>query len=226
MNTIFRYLIAIILLSGCTINQKDKNQKFELVYFENGDIKSYSKKEDKGKIRGLDIQFNDRHELERVGHYIDDKPFGYLGYYYKNQQIGLRQYILVGDEPYVNQFWGFDESGNVDRNFSNFFSVETSSDTILAGSEWKIRIKLDCPYFYDGMEVVFGEFDKKFNLIDSTSIRIVNSSDFEVNYEFTFMLPGIEIVRGYINNYEFLNDNTVKRNIRKNFFEKQVVVIK
>jgi len=225
MKTLINCIIILILFSGCENKLRNKNQKFEYNYFENGELKSYIS--DKEEKFGVEVLFNDNHHLELVGHFANNRPLGYVSYYYKNQQIGLRQYITIDDEAYINQYWGFDECGNIDRNFSNFFSISASSDTVSVNQEWEIEIKLDCPYYKKNMNVVFGDYNENYELRDSSSLETVEGKNFEVKHKFLFPSKGIKIVRGYIDNYELLDikEGDVCAKSRMNFFKKEVVVV-
>ena len=218
------YFVGLLTILSCSRNGKETLELFDLEVTEDNSLLRLRERTDPGNnfSIGYEIEFDGRNNLSKVAHSYSDTIIGYANYYYKQQLIHCRQYIIVENKQYVNQYWNFDESGNIDRNLSNYYSIGTSGDTVLMESPWIITVSLDCPYFNDQIELVTGDFDDMYFLIDSASIMTTRSGNNINHQNFLFKAPGIYIIRGYISDY------TLEEGVRKErrlYFEKEVLVV-
>ena len=125
MRPIFLIILLFISLWSCN-NITDEKSNIIIAYYDNENIKSISLKNDEFHDDVL-IRFNQYSELEEIGHYIDNKPVGLFSYYVDTYLLQQRQYIVVDSSKHVNQFWTFDEKGNIIMEESNYFHLSASS---------------------------------------------------------------------------------------------------
>lgn len=216
--------IGLLTIVSCSRITEDTSELFDLQFNDTTGLINIRELTDTNNdfALGYDIEFDGRNNLARVAHTYSDTIVGYANYYYKQQLIHCRQYILVGNKQYVNQYWNYDESGNIDRNLSNFYSIGSTDDTVSVGSPWYLTASLDCPYFNDKMELTTGEFDDFYTLKDTLGIITTQSENFLAHQEFRFSTPGRYTKRGYIADYTF--EKGVRKE-RRMYFKKEVVVI-
>ena len=221
---IILYFIGFLAIVSCSRNIEDTSELFDLEFNNKRELIHIRELTDTNSdfAIGYDFEFDGRNNLARVAYTYSDTIIGYANYYYKQQLIHCRQYILVGNEQYVNQYWNYDESGNIDRNLSNFYSIRSTGDTVSVGSPWCLTVSLDCPYFNNRMELTTGEFDDFYNLKDTLGIITTQSENFLAHQEFRFSKPGRYTKRGYIADYT--SEEGVRKE-RRMYFKKEVVVI-
>lgn len=214
-------LVFIIIIMSCT----NKNQSGIIIeYYKNGNINTLNHK--LSEDADLLITFNKNEDLESIGYSMDSLPIGFFSLYTKGNLYHQRQYLKINGKSYINQYWNYDENGNIDRGMSNYFSLKTSGDTVKLYKEWTLDIFLDCPYFGGAMKVYLGNFDDNYNLIDSTSLEVLDGKNNRVIKSYTFSTTGEKIITGII--YDFdksYSDTIMSQQIRKLYFKKRVIVV-
>ncbi len=223
MKTMTYILLVVVSLMSCRKDFKTKNDYLTMSYSSNGTLKSIIANDEKNE--GFHLYFTDNEQLEIVGHHADSNTVGIINHYHNNKLVRSTQKIILDGKEYVNQIWSYDEFGVLNRNESNFFSIGTHSDTIEINNFWEAEVFLDCPIFYDQMDITIGNYDNNFHLIDSTGFLSIKGEDFKCQLKIQFMHPGENIIRGVISDYILINDSSVYKKERKNFFEKKVFVI-
>ncbi len=201
-------------------------QDEELQYYENGAIKEKLNYRD-GLAHGTNIIYSVNGDIEEVGQFYNGIAIGYFTKYHRNHLYHIRQYVIIGNDSYVNQYWGFDESGNLDENYSNYYSLNVNNrDTLKLNEEVTINIKLEVPYYKEGkMELIIGNFDDFYNLTDSSTLKSIKCKNFAGTFSTKFDKPGKNYVRGFIKNLKNKNENnklfTYERDI---YFMKRFIV--
>jgi len=135
-------------------------------------------------------------------------------------------YIIKNDSSYINQVINYTDNGSVDKERSNFFTIDTYKDTIKYGEAFAVDVKLEASYYNKNMLVVFGDFDNNFNhwtYTDSISDRMDEAVDFKVHYSTTRYRKGSNVLRGiihdYISYYENDSSQNILRDVRPLYFE-------
>ncbi len=127
--------------------------------------------------------------------YLIDKKDGKLE--------AINQFITVDTIPYLNQYISFDRDGNLQKEFSHYYTLISFKDTFRVNEEISLRIELDAPKFYEGMKVVIGDYNEKYTLKAKNRCDTIIPPDgsFVVFYDFKIAIPGDTTIRGCILNY-------------------------
>lgn len=179
------FALSFIVVVGCSIKDKvveyydngathkiyyvnnGKTYGEYLEYYKNGNIKVQGNFK-KNRAHGIFKEFSIDGELLEIGNYVDDKAVGWFKFY-KNGKLKMkRQYILINDQSYINQFIVYDKSGNVVKDSSNYISAERLHQS------GKYLIKIEASMFNsDYMEILLGEFNNNFEPINSSLIDTI-----------------------------------------------------
>ena len=231
------FLITIILL-GCNMqNDKDSSQNnIDNKINENSDSLFIEKDKD-GKItskcnykqgmqHGLCQFYYNNGQVKEEGNFYFGKPLGTFKYYNEKGNIEeIREYQIVKDNSVINQILFFDGQGGIIKNKSNYIKLSMQKDTIQLGKECSLNIILEASYFKSNMNVVIGNFDAEYNLIDSLGYVKLEGKDFEVQYKFKAIKIGENVVRGIVKDYKKIYNSDTLQARRNIYFTKKYFVV-
>lgn len=149
------------------VNNGETNGEF-LEYYKNGNIKIQGYFE-RNRANGIFKEFSINGELLEIGNYVDDKAVGWFKYYRDGKVKMKRQYVLINDQPYINQYIIHDEFENILKDSSNYVSVEKTD----VSNKYIIRLEASM-FKSDYMEVLIGEFTNDFKPVNPTLIDTLN----------------------------------------------------
>jgi hypothetical protein len=205
---------------SCQREYSNSNIEKGFKYREDGDKKEISILAI-NTLNPLILRFNGFSNLEEIGHYENHVPTGLFSYFTDTYLTQQRQYIIVDTTKYVNQYWSFDNMGNINRKESNFFSISTSSDTVSIKEPLSIIAYLDCPLFEGDMNLIIGDFDEKFVLKDTSNLLFIPGVNRMVQHELYFKELGKTVIRGCIDDYKVVDGMAHSRYM---YFEKSIIV--
>jgi antitoxin component YwqK of YwqJK toxin-antitoxin module len=175
---------------------------FDIHYYESGMIKSTSKWY-KGQLNGYLVKYDESGNIHLTESYSLNKKDDYEIRYKNGGLHQIKQYTIVGDSSYLNQYMTFDDFGNIRSEKSRFFSIyyPSRSNKIKINQPVNITILLSVGAFIKGvnqMQVVTGEFDDDFNILDKQSLDTLFINDYYTELTFTFDKPGHQYAKGII----------------------------
>lgn len=233
-------LILMLILTSCDVSNTQHEYPINSNSIEFKDLKPdsvYVGKDINGKViskcsykdgvqNGLCQFYYENGEIKEEGYFMYGLPVDTFKFYdVKGKLKSIRQYEIVKGKSLLNQFKFFDESGNIIKDKSNYILLSSEKDSIELGDEYVLKIKLEAPYFKNKMDVVFGDYDTEYNLIDSINYIKLNGDNFEVEHTFKAIRSGENVIRGIVKDYkEMQNSDTIqaRRNIyfMKKYFVK------
>jgi len=200
--------------------KKGKKNGRQILYMPNGQINEVSFFSN-GLLNGQVIKYDDYGNISEIGCYHTGAENGYFAKYHNGQLFQLRQYIIINKQSTVNQYWNFDDSGNLNTNISNYFTVNYPYDSIKVNKEIFIEVSLPAPFFENSnLEIIIGDYDSNFNLIDSSSQKSFDFNGLTGNIPVSFDEKGDRYLRGIIKNIKYLDETETKRDYRLHYFEK------
>ena len=155
---------------------------------------------------GEQTSFNKESVTETKNGYRIDKKDGVLDY--------INHFITVDSISYLNQYISFDKNGNIQKDKSHYYTLMSFKDTFKVNEEISLRIELDAPKFYEGMEVLIGGYTDKYVLKKNSYCDTIRplSDPFVVFYDFKVVTPGDTTIRGCIINFSSeVNGGVYKR---------------
>jgi hypothetical protein len=99
-------------------------------------------------------------------------------------------------QPSIN----FDLDGNIIDQW-HFVIVRAEKDTVKMGETFKLKIKLINPV-NEKISFITGTFNELFRTIDDKNIDTLKSDNFEINYSEVAKKPGVNVVRGIVEDYK------------------------
>jgi hypothetical protein len=172
-----------------------------------------------GLKHGYCEYYFENNQIEEEGSYYHGNPIGLFTYYNKDGSIKeIREYEIVQGKSVINQFQRFNNDSIIDEK-SNYISL-TAKDTIKLGDKYNLRIKLEAPYFKSKMDVIIGNFDIDYNLIDSLNYSTFHGNNFIVNYNIEPKKLGQNVIRGFVKDYQEYKDSDTIRAARTIYFTK------
>jgi hypothetical protein len=235
-------ILIITILFGCD-KQVTHNESSSELIITNNDSKEESfdslhiEKDKNGKItsmcnykhglqHGLCRFYFNNGQIQEEGIYYLGKPIGTFKYYSNKGVLEqIREYQIVKGESVINQIRVFDEKGKIIKNKSNYISLLTNKDTIALGEEYFLNIKLEAPYFNNSMDVVIGNFDGEYNLVDSLNYIKLKGNNFEAQYKLKAIKSGENVIRGIIKDYKKMNNSDTLEARRNIYFTKRYFVV-
>ena len=197
-------------------------------YFENGQVKEMTEYQN-GLAHGADLTYSQDGKISEIGQFYRGKAIGYFARYHQYHLYHIRQYTIVNDESIVNQYWGFDNCGNLDKSYSKFFSLGADkTDTLKLDEDVTIIIKMDAPYFINGgMKLIIGNYNDFYVLKDSLNVDTIVCKDFYGEYRTKFQKLGKNYIRGIVRNYlDTIENNQHIIYAQDMYFEKRFIVKK
>lgn len=194
---------------------------FSITYYSTGAIKSVMNWRSNIRHGGFS-KYDENGFIKETGNYYKDKLVGYVNNYYKGKLYHSRQYLLINDEEYVNQYVNYNSEGGISGNISNFYSLFDNKDTIKVNEKHELIIKLNSPIFQEGMYVVLGDYETKDFFSKIPTLEKHYSNNFKTKLSLKFSTSGEKVIKGAIINYS--NKDSLKQN-RVQFFEKKYMVI-
>lgn len=171
-------------------------------YYESGIIESTSRRKN-GLRSGSCLKYDEKGNLFLIESYYLDKKHGSELKYNKGILNYLQQYIIVGDSSYLNQYIFYDDFGNIRKERSRFYSIlyETFGEEIRVNQNEEIEFRISYPDVINQKyqhQIVTGEFDNFFNIINSKSLDtvLVNGIFHQLTYSFGEI--GVHWVSGII----------------------------
>lgn len=179
------FMISLIVLFGCSKKERVKEYYEDgsllKTYYEiegkvNGEYREYYKNGNvkvqgifkQGKANGIFKEFSENGELIKEGHYFNDQAIGWFLYFESGKIKMKRQYILINDRPYINQFIIYGLNGEIVKDSSNYISVEKTD----VANKYIIRLESSM-FNSDYMEVLVGEFNDNFRPINPSKIDTI-----------------------------------------------------
>jgi len=192
----------------------------QLGFYFDGKIKEKSSFKN-GLYDGPRVIYDEDGNIIEKGNFEDGLKFGYFSKYHKNYLYQMVQYIIVDSTSIINQYWNFDESGNLIRNMSNYYSLKVETDSISVNKEIEIEIYLPSPFYGKGQtEINIGAFDYNFHLIDSTNYKVFPVFELKATIPIKFDQKGEQFLRGLIKNYQYIDSTQSEMEFRIQYFEK------
>jgi hypothetical protein len=193
-------------------------------YYENGNLMSVSSTINE-RYEGLIMHYYQNGKVKSIGKFHKGKAIGSHSFYSELGNLNVkRNYVIVDTVSHLNEVVYYDEHGEVLNERSNYFTLHSLKDTIDLGEEYRIKIKLDAPYFREKMLVFVGDFDSLFNHQDSLPVRVFTGGNFTVEYKFIPEKKGNGVLRGIISDYAVSEEDTSKMNERLFYFSKEYYV--
>ena len=160
--------------------------------------------------------------LKKNGNYFDNFEVGEFKYYNNDGQLKIiRNYIIVGNKSEVNEFYYFNSKGDTIKDKSNYFKIITNADTIKLGETIYFKFILEAPYFKDKMAVVFGAYDDKYNVLDSSTLDTLYGENFETSFNYLSEDTGTNVLRGYVADVKLeSNNDSIASKERRLYFSK------
>lgn len=154
---------------------KNKSTITIIDYLEDGSVHSIGNYalSDTSKKNGSVVTFFPSGKVLKIENYTDNIRNGENITFYENQILDAwyRCQILDDDLSSTNEWiYSIDSYGNIDNQLSNFYTVKRSNDTVSLGDIYRYEIDLIAYQYGDDIYSVTGEFDDKFNIIDSTTL--------------------------------------------------------
>jgi len=184
---------------------KDGNIE-ELVFWENG------------ILNGINKKFYPDGRIKEEGLFENGKTVGWCSYYSETSKLMVRrQYVIVKNASHLNQVIYFDSNGDTIDNRSMYFKI-TAPDTISYVDSFSFFIEIN-PVMQKG-EIQFhtGEYNKMFQLKDSSSIQVWGDIDFKTAAYVYPKKRGKNVVRGVIINYDLVK--SYENYVELNYFAK------
>jgi len=217
----FVYVVIILSCSSCEFDSRNSKEETGFDYKDYGNVKEISINASNTLDLPLILRFNSTNDLEEIGHYDEGTPTGLISYYVNTALRQLRQYIIVDSAKYVNQYWSFDNMGNIIRDESNYFSISISSDTVMVNEPCLITAILDCSVFDSEMNLIIGNFDENFVLKDTCDLLLIPGMNNIAKHELYFETPGEKVIRGCIDDYKIVEGMAHSRYM---YFDKIIFV--
>ena len=187
------------------------------VYYENGQIDAILNKRN-GFYNGLSKLYYENGQLEKESFYIDSVRSGKETRYFDNGNIKSVEYFInwQGSELYEGGI-EYTIDGSVLKETIRV-EIDLDKDSVLLGEEIKAKIVLKRP-IANLSKLVIGDYSDKFKLKDSISIKEVSMNNFETTYTFKSPQKGQQYLRGYVINYEIIDEKDNITRESRTYFE-------
>lgn len=212
--------------SGDSIDTIDVFQNGEFKdFYEDGKLKTVTSYKN-GKLDGNSINYHPNGIIKEEGKYLSGKAHGAFKCYDSLGRLSkISYYEIVKGRTVLNQIIFFDlETGKIIKDKSNYIDI-LLKDTVSVNENINVTISLEAPYFKDKMEVLIGDFDADYYLLNG-NIDTLKGKDFIVKHNIKYNSIGKKYLRGIVVDYK-VNDNNAdsivieKRNI---YFSKEIIV--
>lgn len=138
------------------------------------------------------------------GQFINGNKSGVFCFYNEMGVItGKNIYLIVQGNSILNEYVRYNKSGNIDFSQSHCLVVLSQKDTISFGENFEMDIVLTGAYF-NKMQVIIGNYDEEFNLIDSNmgDTLFDGDGDYKIRYTHPGVKEGRNLIRGIVKDYK------------------------
>lgn len=207
--------------------QNDTLEGMAMNYDSLGNL-SYTQTLKKGKSNGFFQTYYNNKSIKKRYFIENDKKKGeYLFFDSIGKIKEKREYIIHNGESELNQYIVYNQTGKIEKENSNYFTVYSEKDTINFGEKYKLKIQLNAPIF-ENMQVIVGAFNEEFNIFDGNPLDTVHGNNSLVAIvNLDAKKKGLNKYSGAIDNYGLTNANDSTANMYKSrylFFSKSVFV--
>ena len=162
--------------------------------------------------------------LHSKGIFIGYSPVGKHEIYNSDGDIiEIREfYNSNGDFDKPNQYWVFDEKGNIDLSKSNFIEI-ICDDTVSLNSTFTAKIVLKASHWKNRKSQLYLLAEIEETKIDSLYRRLHSKSHF-INYKSKLLeIPGENTFKGIVQEFivDTINDSTTLKHSKDIYFEKK-----
>jgi hypothetical protein len=176
---------------------------YSIGYYESGNIEFISSWLN-GELHGDYVKYDEMGNLHIKKTYYFNEVDGYEARYDHGILKQLNHYIKVGDSSYLNQYINYDKFGSIKAESSKFYTLYDASDhdTVQLNNPVEIWINLSRALIVKNiiqMQIVTGDFDGFFNIIDEKSLdTVLVKENYSVCLTNLFDKPGEQSIKGII----------------------------